>query len=55
MIYTIDKNSGGCVDIDVKPGIKEVSFETTFGREYLLGDCKKTFPDVMKIVIKPLR
>lgn len=55
MIYTIDENSGDCIDIDVKPGVEEVSFETAFGREYLLGDCKKTFPDVRKIVIKPFR
>ncbi len=55
VIYTIDENSGDCIDIDVKPGVEEVSFETAFGREYLLGDCKKTFPDVRKIVIRPLR
>lgn len=51
VIYTIDKNSGDCIDIDVKPGVKEVSFNASFGREYLLGDCKKVFPDVRKIVI----
>ena len=51
VIYTIDKNSGNCIDIDVKPGVEEVSFNTSFGREYLLGDCKKVFPDVRKIVI----
>lgn len=26
VIYTIDKNSGDCIDIDVKPGVEEVSF-----------------------------
>lgn len=51
VIYTIDKNSGDCIDIDVKPGVEEVSFNASFGREYLLGDCKKVFPDVRKIVI----
>lgn len=51
VIYTIDKNSGDCIDIDVKPGVEEVSFNASFGREYLLGDCKKVFPDVKKIVI----
>ena len=51
VIYTIDENSGDCIDIDVKPGVEEVSFGASFGREYLLGDCKKTFPDVRKIVI----
>jgi hypothetical protein len=51
VVYTIDGTNGGCVDIDVKPGVEEVSFEASFGREYLLGDCKKVFPDVRKIVI----
>lgn len=51
VIYTIDKNSGDCIDIDVKPGVEEVSFNASFGREYLLGNCKKVFPDVRKIVI----
>ena len=51
VIYTIDKNSGDCIDIDVKPGVEEVSFNASFGREYLLGDCKKVFPDIRKIVI----
>lgn len=51
VIYTIDKNSGDCIDIDVKPGVEEVSFNASFGRAYLLGDCKKVFPDVRKIVI----
>lgn len=51
VVYTIDENSGDCIDIDVKPGVEEVSFEASFGREYLLGDCKKVFPDVRKIVI----
>lgn len=51
VIYTIDEDSGDCIDIDVKPGVEEVSFNTSFGREYLLGDCKKVFPDVRKIVI----
>ena len=51
VVYTIDGTNGGCVDIDVKPGVEEVSFEASFGREYLLGDCKKVFPDVKKIVI----
>lgn len=51
VIYTIDKNSGNCIDIDVKPGVEEVSFGASFGREYLLGDCKKVFPDVRKIAI----
>lgn len=51
VIYTIDENSGDCIDIDVKPGAEEVSFNTSFGREYLLGNCKKVFPDVRKIVI----
>lgn len=54
VVYTIDENSGGCIDIDVKPGVEEVSlvsFGTSLGHEYLLGDCKKTFPDVRKIVI----
>lgn len=51
VIYTIDDNSGDCIDIDVKPGAEEVSFNTSFGREYLLGNCKKVFPDVRKIVI----
>ena len=37
VIYTIDKNSGDCIDIDVKPGVEEVSFNASFGREYLLG------------------
>ena len=39
VIYTIDKNSGDCIDIDVKPGVEEVSFNASFGREYLLTDC----------------
>lgn len=51
VIYTIDENNGDCIDIGVKPGVEEVSFEASFGREYLLGDCKKVFPDVRKIVI----
>ena len=51
VIYIIEKNSGDCIDIDVKPGVEEVSFNASFGREYLLGDCKKVFPDVKKIVI----
>lgn len=51
VIYTIDEDSGDCIDIDVKPGAEEVSFNTSFGREYLLGNCKKVFPDVRKIVI----
>lgn len=51
VIYTIDENSGDCIDIDVKPGVEEVSFETSFGREYLLNGCKKVFPDVRKIMI----
>ena len=48
MVYTIDATSGNCIDIDVKPGVEEVSFNISFGREYLLGDCKKTFPNVRK-------
>ena len=48
VIYTIDENNGDCIDIGVKPGVEEVSFEASFGREYLLGDCKKVFPDVRK-------
>ena len=51
VVYTIDATSGNCIDIDVKPGVEEVSFGASFGREYLLGDCKKAFPDVRKIVI----
>ena len=51
VVYTIDATSGNCIDIDVKPGVEEVSFNISFGREYLLGDCKKTFPNVRKIVI----
>ena len=51
VIYTIDENSADCIDIDVKPGVEEVSFETSFGREYLLNGCKKVFPDVRKIMI----
>lgn len=51
VIYTIDENSGDCIDIDVKPGVEEVIFGASFGREYLLGDCKKAFPDVRKIAI----
>lgn len=51
VVYTIDATSGDCIDIDVKPGVEEVSFNTSFGCEYLLGDCKKAFPDVRKIVI----
>lgn len=54
VIYIIDENSGGCIDIDVKPGVEEVSlvsFGTSLGHEYLLDDCKKAFPDVRKIVI----
>ena len=51
VVYTIDATSGNCIDIDVKPGVEEVSFGASFGREYLLGDCKKAFPDVKKIVI----
>ncbi len=51
MVYTIDATSGNCIDIDVKPGVEEVSRNISFGREYLLGDCKKTFPNVRKIVI----
>lgn len=51
VVYTIDATSGNCIDIDVKPGVEEVSFGASFGREYLLGACKKAFPDVRKIVI----
>ena len=51
VIYTIDENSADCIDIDVNPGVEEVSFETSFGREYLLNGCKKVFPDVRKIMI----
>lgn len=51
VVYTIDATNGNCIDIDVKPGVEEVSFGASFGREYLLGDCKKAFPDVRKIVI----
>ena len=51
VIYTIDENNDSCVDIDVKPGIEEVSFENSCSSEYLLGDCKKVFPNVRKIVI----
>ena len=51
VVYTIDATSGNCIDIDVKPGVEEVSFGASFGRAYLLGDCKKVFPDVRKIVI----
>ena len=51
VIYTIDENSGDCIDIDVKPGVNEVSFEASFARKYLFSDCKKVFPDVRKIVI----
>ena len=51
VVYTIDATSGNCIDIDVKPGVEEVSFGASFGSEYLLGDCKKVFPDVRKIVI----
>ena len=25
VIYTIDKNSGDCIDIDVKPGVEKIS------------------------------
>ena len=35
VIYTIDENSGDCIDIDVKPGVNEVSFEASFARKYL--------------------
>ena len=51
VIYTIDEKSGDCIDIDVKPGVNEVSFEASFARKYLFSDCKKVFPDVRKIVI----
>lgn len=49
--YTIDGESGDCIDIDVKPGVEEVRFEASFGRIYRLSDCKKDFPDVRKITI----
>lgn len=26
VVYTIDATSGNCIDIDVKPGVEEVSF-----------------------------
>ena len=43
VVYTIDATSGNCIDIDVKPGVEEVNFGASFGREYLLSDCKKVF------------
>ena len=51
VVYTVNKNNGSCVDIDVKPGIEEVSFKNSCSSEYLLSSCKKVFPDVRKIGI----
>ena len=45
-----DSNCFTCIDIDVKPGVKEVQFLSFFSK-YELTDSKKSFPDVRKINI----
>ena len=40
VVYTIDATSGNCIDIDVKPGVEEVSFNiclVTAKRHFLMS------------------
>ena len=43
VVYTIDATSGNCIDIDVKPGVEEVSFNISFDVNICLVTAKRHF------------